>query len=134
MSARIETTPWIDGSSALPHDGVSVRFVLDAQVPFAGGHACQVLTSVIRDRSEPPLPGQVFPLGADTYVTVISVRPGSLEYVSGAFNLDMVRDVPEALMQKIVSMPYDTFRRWLAAIWNGAEAPGNHRSSHVSGI
>jgi hypothetical protein len=46
MSAQIPTTQWIASSSALPHDGDSVEFVLDGRkIPLDGTYTGQTFTS-----------------------------------------------------------------------------------------
>ncbi len=74
---------------------------------------------LIRDLTKPPLPGDVFCLGNNECVTVISVGDGSLSYVTGAVELSTSRGVPEDLKRAALEMPYKMFRKWLATMAAG---------------
>ena len=73
----------------------------------------------IRDLKKPPLPGDIFCLGNNEFVTVISVGDDSLSYVSGAVELSTSRGVPEDLKRAALEMPYRMFRKWLATMAAG---------------
>jgi len=72
-----------------------------------------------RDLRKAPLPGDIYQLDENNYVTVISVRAGEIRYAPGAVELSMFREAPEELMRSTVVMPYKTFRKWLATIAAG---------------
>jgi len=76
-------------------------------------------SGAIRDLTKPPLPGDVFYLGNDEYVTVVSVGDGNLTYATGAIELSPSREVPEDLKRAALEMPYKTFRKWLATMAAG---------------
>jgi hypothetical protein len=73
----------------------------------------------IRDLTKPPLPGDIFRLGNNEHVTVISVGDGNLSYVTGAVELSKSRGVPEELKSAALKMPYKMFRKWLATMAAG---------------
>ena len=76
-------------------------------------------STAIRDLRKAPQAGDIFQLGQNEYITIISVRPGEVMYGLGAFKLDMHRDAPQELMRTAIAMPYKTFRKWLATIAAG---------------
>ena len=76
-------------------------------------------SGAIRDLSKAPLPGDIFDLGQNEYVTVISIRDGHVTYAAGAIELSMTRDVPEEVQRTALAMPLNTFRKWLATIAAG---------------
>ena len=76
-------------------------------------------SKAIRDLRKAPQPGDIFQLGQNEYITIISVRPGEVTYGPGAFELDMHREVPQELMRTAIAMPYKTFRKWLATMAAG---------------
>jgi len=73
----------------------------------------------IRDLTKPPLPGDIFCLGNNECVTVISVGDGKLSYVTGAIELRASRGVPEEVKRAALEMPYKMFRKWLATMAAG---------------
>ena len=77
------------------------------------------IPDVIQDLSKKPLPGDIFLLGENQYVTIVSVRSGQLQYVPGAHDLRMFRDAPEDVLRSAVTMPYKSFRKWLVSIAAG---------------
>ena len=76
-------------------------------------------SGAIRDLTKPPLPGDIFHLGGNEYVTIISVSDGRLTYATGAIKLSKSRGVPEELKRTALEMPYKTFRKWLATMAAG---------------
>jgi len=77
------------------------------------------IPGTIQDFTKPPLPGDIFYLGNNECVTVISVGDGNLSYVTGAFELSTTRGVPEELKRAALEMPYKMFRKWLATMAAG---------------
>jgi len=76
-------------------------------------------SGVIRDLRKPPLPGDIYHLGDNDHVTIISVELGQVRYAPGAIEVSMFRDAPEELLRTSIVMPYTTFRKWLATIAAG---------------
>jgi len=82
---------------------------------FRGVQAEQMdkIDRVITDLSKQPLPGDIFELGDDNYITIVSVRPGEISYAPGAFESNMFR---LELLSSTIRIPHETFREWLASI------------------
>ena len=77
------------------------------------------IPDAIQDLTRKPLPGDIFLLGENQYVTIVSVRSGQLQYLPGAHDLRMARDAPEDVLSTAVTMPYKSFRKWLASMAAG---------------
>jgi hypothetical protein len=76
-------------------------------------------SGVTRDLRKAPLPGDIYQLGENEYVTVISIQDGELRYAPGAVELSVFRDASEEVMRSTIKMPYKMFRKWLATISAG---------------
>jgi hypothetical protein len=77
-------------------------------------------SGVIRDLRKAPLPGDIYQLGDNEYVTVISVHAGEVRYAPRAVEISTFQDAPEEeVMRSTVAMPYRMFRKWLATISAG---------------
>lgn len=70
----------------------------------------------ICDLLKEPLAGDIFQLGDNEYLTVISVRAAEVRYLPRAVELSVFRDMPEVLSRTSLAMPHKTFRKWLATI------------------
>jgi hypothetical protein len=76
-------------------------------------------SGVTRDLRKAPLPGDIYQLGENEYVTVISIQDGELRYAPGAGEVSVFRDASEEVMRSTIKMPYKMFRKWLATISAG---------------
>jgi hypothetical protein len=76
-------------------------------------------SGVIRDLRKAPEPGDIYELGNNEHVTVISVEAGEVRYAPGAVEISIFRDASEEVMRSTVAMPYRMFRKWLATISAG---------------
>lgn len=73
----------------------------------------------IQDLSKPPLPGDIFQLGQNKYITVISLVDGTINYALGAHDISMSGDAPKELTRDAIAIPDRIFRKWLATIAAG---------------
>jgi hypothetical protein len=76
-------------------------------------------SGVIQDLTKAPLPGDIYDLGNNEYVTVISVHAGEVRYAPGAVEISAFREATEEVMRSTLAMPYRMFRKWLATISSG---------------
>jgi len=76
-------------------------------------------SGVIRDLTKAPSPGDIYQLGDNEYVTVISVHAGEVRYAPRAVEISMFQDASEEVMRSTIAMPYRMFRKWLATISAG---------------